>query len=171
MKSNELEQVLNDFGIEVCWIKSNGKRSAELNTYTEGGVNMIVYLDPFTIESFCEWVDDFDIDYQIDLHRQDKKYREAFSITDSIVDFADYLNRMKEIRKYLEDCRNKKKTFTIKTKFVFEGEFYVKAESKVQAREFVGKHCGFVIGGDIHSSLPDEDVHWKFNIHPKKIIT
>jgi hypothetical protein len=63
-----------------------------------------------------------------------------------------------------------KKEYTVKTKFVFEGEFYVKAESPAQAREFVGKHCGLVIGGDIHSTLPDEDVNWSFNVRPKKIV-
>lgn len=63
-----------------------------------------------------------------------------------------------------------KKEYTVKTKFVFEGEFYIKAESKEQAREFVEKHCGLVIGGDIHSTLPDQDVNWQFNVHPKKIV-
>lgn len=62
------------------------------------------------------------------------------------------------------------KTYTVKTKFVFEGEFYIKAESKSQACEFVGKHCGLVIGGDIHSTLPGDDVDWNFDIHPKNII-
>ncbi len=65
---------------------------------------------------------------------------------------------------------SEKKTYTVKTKFVFEGEFYIKAESKAQAREFVGKHCGLVIGGDIHTSLPDNVVDWDFNVHPEKII-
>jgi len=64
----------------------------------------------------------------------------------------------------------KKKEYTVKTKFVFEGEFYVKAASLEQAREYVGKHCGFVIGGNIHSTLPKDDVDWNFNVHPKKIV-
>jgi hypothetical protein len=63
-----------------------------------------------------------------------------------------------------------KKEYTVKTKFIFEGEFYVKVESREQALEFVGKHCGLVIGGDIHSTLPDEDVNWNFDVHPKKIV-
>ncbi|MDL2310118.1 hypothetical protein LJC39_03265 [Parabacteroides sp. OttesenSCG-928-B22] len=65
---------------------------------------------------------------------------------------------------------SKKKEYTVKTQFVFEGVFHVKAESREQAREFVGKHCGLVIGGDIHSTLPDEDVNWNFDVHPKKIV-
>ena len=34
----------------------------------------------------------------------------------------------------------------------------------------VQKHCGLVIGGDIHSSLPDEDIDWDFSVHPEKQI-
>lgn len=51
---------------------------------------------------------------------------------------------------------SKKKQYTVKTKFVFEGEFYITAESKEQAKEYVMKHCGLVLGGDIHTTLPDE---------------
>lgn len=63
------------------------------------------------------------------------------------------------------------KTYTVKTKFVFEGKFYIKAESKPQAKEFVQKHCGLIIGRNIHSTLPDSDVDWDFPTHPKKIIS
>ncbi len=58
--------------------------------------------------------------------------------------------------------------FEIPLKFIFEGIFKIKAQSKEQAEEFVLKHCGLVIGGDIHSSLPDDEVDWKFSNHPEK---
>lgn len=60
--------------------------------------------------------------------------------------------------------------FKVKTKFIFNGDFIVVAENKEQAREFVEKHCGLVIGGDIHSTLPDDEVDWVFNVHPTKEI-
>lgn len=60
--------------------------------------------------------------------------------------------------------------YIVKTKFIFEGEFYIKAENKQQAKEFAEKHCGLVMGGNIHSILNDEDVDWNFNIHPDKLI-
>jgi hypothetical protein len=63
-----------------------------------------------------------------------------------------------------------KKDFTVKAKFVFEGEFYIKAESKEQAKEYVMKHCGLVLGGDIHTSLPDDICDWDFCVHPQKIV-
>ncbi len=65
---------------------------------------------------------------------------------------------------------SKKRIYTIPTKFVFEGEFYVKAENRAQAVEYVQKHCGLVIGGDIQTSLPEETVNWNFNVHPTKIV-
>jgi hypothetical protein len=58
----------------------------------------------------------------------------------------------------------------VKTLFIFDGTFSVKADNKSQAKEYVEKHCGLVIGGHIHSTLPDEDVDWDFPIHPEKII-
>ena len=45
-----------------------------------------------------------------------------------------------------------------------------KPASKAQAEEYAEKHCGLVLGGDIHSSLPDEMVNWDFPIHPEKIV-
>lgn len=64
----------------------------------------------------------------------------------------------------------KKKTHTIKTKFIFEGEFYVTAESKEQAKEYVMKHCGLVLGGDIHTTLPDDFCDWNFNVHSNEFV-
>lgn len=63
-----------------------------------------------------------------------------------------------------------KKTYQVETRFEFTGTFEVKAKSKQEAIEYVQKHCGLVIGGDIHSSLPDEDINWEFPVHPKKVI-
>lgn len=63
-----------------------------------------------------------------------------------------------------------KKEFTVKAKFVFEGEFYIKAESKEQAKEYAINYCGLVLGGDIATTLPDDICNWDFNIHPQMIV-
>lgn len=64
-----------------------------------------------------------------------------------------------------------KKTYIVKCKYIFEGEYFVKARDKKQAKEYVDKHCGLVIGGNLHTSLPDDEIDWKFNVHPtQKII-
>jgi hypothetical protein len=60
--------------------------------------------------------------------------------------------------------------FVIPVTFSFKGEFYITASSKNEAREHVEKHCGLVLGGNIHSSLNDEDVVWDFPTHPEKEI-
>ena len=60
--------------------------------------------------------------------------------------------------------------YAIKTRFVFGGTFFIEAESRAQAWEYVEQHCGLVLGGKIHSSLPDEEVDWQFPVHPEKII-
>ncbi len=62
------------------------------------------------------------------------------------------------------------KKYKVKTKFVFEGEFIVTANNREEAQDNVVKHCGLVIGGDIHSTLMDEDIDWEFPVHPDKIV-
>ena len=60
--------------------------------------------------------------------------------------------------------------YKLETQFIFTGEFTIEAENAEEAQEFFLKHCGLVIGGDIHSTLPDEDVDWDFAVHPDKVI-
>ena len=64
------------------------------------------------------------------------------------------------------------KVYKVKTRFVFEGVFEVKAESKKEARELVLNNCGMVMGSGIQSTLEDDDVDWNFSCHPdKKIVS
>jgi hypothetical protein len=66
-----------------------------------------------------------------------------------------------------------KKTYKVKTHFIFEGEFEVNADNKPQAKEYVEKHCGLIMGGGIHTSLgTDVVLNWEFLTHgDKKIIS
>ena len=48
--------------------------------------------------------------------------------------------------------------YRVYTQFVFSGYFDVEAESLTEAERNVTEHCGLVLGSDIHTSLPDEDV-------------
>ena len=57
--------------------------------------------------------------------------------------------------------------YIVNTKFVFSGVFEVEADSLNQARDIVMNDCGLVMGGDIHTTLDDEEVDWDFNIHPE----
>jgi hypothetical protein len=56
--------------------------------------------------------------------------------------------------------------YAVKTRYSFTGIFYVKAENEAEAKESVKDDCGLVMGGNIHSCLPDEDVDWNFPTHP-----
>ena len=64
----------------------------------------------------------------------------------------------------------KKKVYRVRTQYVFEGVFDVVAESKEEVRQKVLQNCGLVMGGSVHSTLPDEEINWAFDIHPNKRI-
>ena len=68
----------------------------------------------------------------------------------------------------------KEKVYRVRTQYIFEGVFEVVVESKEDARKKVIQNCGLVMGGNIHSTLPDEEVNfpsdalnnsWAFSMH------
>ena len=61
----------------------------------------------------------------------------------------------------------KKKVYRVRTQYVFEGVFDVVAESREEARQKVLQNCGLVMGGSIHSTLPDNEINWAFSTHPE----
>ena len=64
----------------------------------------------------------------------------------------------------------KKRVYRVRTRYIFEGVFEVVAESREEARQKVIQDCGMVMGGNIHSTLPDEEINWAFDRHPNKRI-
>ena len=62
----------------------------------------------------------------------------------------------------------KKKVYRVRTQYIFEGVFEVVAESKEGARQKVIQDCGMVMGGNVHSTLPDDEVDWTFDRYPNK---
>ena len=61
----------------------------------------------------------------------------------------------------------KKRVYRVQMQYIFEGVFEVVAESREEARQKVIQNCGLVMGGNIHSTLPDEEVNWAFSNHPE----
>ncbi len=61
----------------------------------------------------------------------------------------------------------KKKVYRVRTRYIFEGVFEVVAESRKEARQKVIRDCGMVMGGNVYSTLPDEEINWAFSSHPK----
>lgn len=97
MTTKKLKKFFEDNGFAVHLTKQDNVQCAEVEKWTEGGVDMIIWLNPFTIGEFKDYIKVFDLDETIDLHRQDKSYREAFTITQSLKDFTDFLNHLKEV--------------------------------------------------------------------------
>ena len=64
----------------------------------------------------------------------------------------------------------KKKVYRVQTQYIFEGVFEVVAESKEDVGQKVLQDCGLVMGGSIHSTLPDNEINWAFDRHPNKWI-
>ena len=74
----------------------------------------------------------------------------------------------------------KKKVYRVRTQYIFDGVFNVVAESKEDARQKILQDCGLVMGGTIHSTLPDDEINfssnalnnsWAFDRHPNKRIS
>ena len=64
----------------------------------------------------------------------------------------------------------KKKVYRVRTQYIFDGVFDVIAKSKEDARKKVLQNCGLIMGGSIHSTLPDDEINWAFDRHPYKRI-
>ncbi|MEZ7711769.1 hypothetical protein [Segatella salivae] len=64
----------------------------------------------------------------------------------------------------------KKKVYRIRMRYIFEGVFEVVVESKEDAQKKVLQNCGLVMGGSVHSTLPDDEINWAFDRHPNKRI-
>ena len=100
-------------GISIYKYKEKNKLCGyELNTYTNGGVNQIVFVDfrdtdknprndkDFK-ELFLERVNSIDIDEEIEMNRQDASYKQAFTLTQSLKDFKDWKKDLLKLAKSL----------------------------------------------------------------------
>ena len=104
---------IEKFNISVYEYKENNKLCGyELNTYTQGGVNQIVFIDFRDTNKdpknendfknlFLERVESIDIDDEIETNRQDKSYRQAFTLTEAVKDFTAYKKDLLKLAKSL----------------------------------------------------------------------
>lgn len=90
----------NEFLVDLS--REDNVLCAEIQTWTAMGVNMLHSLVPFTVKEFAWVVEKFDVDREIDLHRQDERYRDAFRITESVKDFEEYHSRLKGVLEQLK---------------------------------------------------------------------
>ena len=105
-------------GIEVYPYTENGVLCGyELSTYTDGGVNELIFLDfrdneksadnvNDFIKEFTDYMNDLSIDERIESNRQNVDYKRDFTLKQSIKDFTKWeksLNKLvkKITKKYL----------------------------------------------------------------------
>ena len=75
----------------------------ELETWTNEGVDMIITIEKngdTLLEQLKEYIDNFDIDSEIDMYRENEEYRNNFTIKESINDFENWVD-------YIRDCISK----------------------------------------------------------------
>lgn len=99
LKEGKIQEFFELFFSHVNVSKFANGQGLEMETWTDGDVNMIVWLEneDNLLEDFKEIVENFDIDSEIELHREDKRYRDAFSLRESLNDFEDYAKWLKKI--------------------------------------------------------------------------
>ena len=83
MSTKKLQKFFEDHGFNVHLTKQDNVQCAEIEKWTDGGVDMLIWLNPFNIEEFKSYVNDFDVDEQIDSHREDLRYKNDYTISQS----------------------------------------------------------------------------------------
>jgi len=63
-----------------------------------------------------------------------------------------------------------RKVYRVHTQYIFEGVFEVVATDREEAERKILEDCGMVMGRGVHSTLPDEQINWAFDTHPKERI-
>ena len=100
--SKERELLLELFNI------NESAYGLELESCTDGGVNMLIGIDKDSdydlLAQLEQFVENFDIDEEIDIQRQDTYYRRKFTIKESIRDFENWVD-------YIEECISKLKEY------------------------------------------------------------
>lgn len=83
--------------------------SYDIEQWTNGGVDMIIYIDKNSnetlIEQLEEYIDNFDIDEEIDLYRENEDYKNNFTIRASLEDFESWVKYINDIIKELKGSK------------------------------------------------------------------
>ena len=97
--------------LEELFNISEGTNEIELESWTNGGVDMFITIDKNSyntlLEQLKEFVENFDIDEEIEIYRQDTDYRRNFTIRESINDFENWVDYIEECISKLEEYNNK----------------------------------------------------------------
>lgn len=112
----QCEVFLNENNIGYSRYNENGECvGIEMEQWTDGGVDMIHLIDgrDRDMNDPDWWKDEleaiyeaFDVDEEIDINRQDEKYRSAFTYHQSVEDFEDYDKWLKGIAEQAKSYNN-----------------------------------------------------------------
>ena len=97
MTTDQLTDFFEENDFNVYQFEQDGQQCAELEKWTYGGVDMIITLMPFSKDKFINYVNEFDIDEEIDVYRNDKQYKSGFTISQSLADFTEFHDMLKEV--------------------------------------------------------------------------
>lgn len=89
-KQKALFDELEEAGFSISLYEDADGISAELETDTDAGVNMLISFVPFTLAEFRSYVDDFEVDEQVLFHCGMESYRKAFTVRESLEDFEEF---------------------------------------------------------------------------------
>lgn len=96
--------------LEELFNVSESADDLELESWTDGGVDMFITIEKDSSNNLLEqlrlFVKNFDIDEEIDIHRQDTDYRRNFTIRESLNDFENWVDYIEECISKLEEHNN-----------------------------------------------------------------
>lgn len=105
--TNEEKKILEQrFGVY------ENENNYELESWTDRGVNMFINIDKNSNENLLEqletFVDNFNLDEEIDYHRENVDYKLNFTIKESIEDFESWLDCLLALIEELKELESKK---------------------------------------------------------------
>ena len=107
----EIFDIIEENDISIDDYKENNILCGyELNSYTNAGVNEILFLDfrhenksatnvNDFVKEFEDYINSQSIDDRIDRNRESKDYKNAFTIQESLTDFTEFDKKLREILK------------------------------------------------------------------------
>lgn len=103
ISNEEFKKQLGKF-IDIT-IHESSEDFIEIETQTNGEVKKMIVLykqpEETMFKQFIDYVNEFDVDKEIEHYTKDERYRISFSMSSSIKDFEDFENRLEEIIQHL----------------------------------------------------------------------
>ena len=95
-EQKRLKKALEKHGFNVEFLDNE----IEIENWTDGGEDMLIYLDDFTVEELELYADEYNIDDHIEMMMQDKSpggYAANFTLTEALADQTAWLEDLREV--------------------------------------------------------------------------